>query len=493
MDQQRSIPLRVLVVEDVAADAELLLREVRRAGFAPEATRVETESDFLSCLAGLPDLIVADYSLPQFNAPRLLDLLRQRDYDIPVIVVTGAVTEDVIVACMQQGASDYLFKDRLGRLGQAVSRALAEKRQRDEQRHLREAQLRLAAIVQSSADAIISMTSDGTINSWNPAAEGLYGYAAHEAIGRSFTFLMPEELHSAFPAMLTQMERDYMVSHEETRRIRKDGRVLIISRAVSPIRSPSGKMIGLATIEADITARKESERARDEFLSSMSHDLKTPLVSIQGLTELVQQQLRRQGTTDAEHMATRLGGVVNSTRKMADLINQMLDVTRVQMGQLLELSRVYTDLAALVRQTVEQQGPTPPSYRIELNVPSRPMMGAVDPARFERVVANLLSNAVKYTPDGGVVELSLTSEDMDGNSWAVLTASDTGIGIPENDLPHVFTSFFRGSNVTGKIQGSGIGLASARQIVEQHGGFIGVRSEVGRGSTFTVRIPLVSA
>ncbi len=493
MDQQRSIPLRILVVEDVAADAELLLREVRRAGYAPEATRVETEDDFLHRLGSMPDLILADYSLPQFNAPRLLELLRQRDHDIPVIVVTGAVSEDVIVACMQQGASDYLFKDRLGRLGQAVSRALAEKRQRDEQRHLREAQLRLAAIVQSSADAIISMTPDGTINSWNPAAEALYGYAAQEVVGHSFTILMTAEQRAAFPAMLVQIERDFMVSHEETVRVRKDGRILTISRAVSPIRSSSGKMIGLATIESDITARKESERARDEFLSSMSHDLKTPLVSIQGLTELVQQQLRRQGTTDAENMAARLGGVVNSTRKMADLINQMLDVTRVQMGQLLELNRVPTDLAGLVRQAVDQQGPTPPTHRIELNVPAQPMIGAVDPARFERVVANLLSNAVKYSPAGGVVRLSLTSEVLDGDTWAILTAADSGIGIPEGDLPHIFTSFFRGSNVTGQIQGSGIGLAGARQIVEQHGGFIQATSELGRGAIFTVRIPLASA
>ncbi len=281
MDQRRSIPLRLLIVEDVAADAELLLRELRRAGYAPEATRVETEDEFLDRLINMPDLIVADYNLPQFNAPRLLELLHQRDHDVPVIVVTGAVSEDVIVLCMQQGASDYLFKDRLGRLGQAVTRALTEKRQRDEQRHLREAQLRLAAIVQSSADAIISMTPDGTINSWNPAAEGLYGYAAHEVIGQPFTMLMTSEQRAAFPARLAQFERDFMVSHEETQRVRKDGRILSISRAVSPIRAASGKMIGLATIEADITARKESERARDEFLSSMSHDLKTPLVSIQ--------------------------------------------------------------------------------------------------------------------------------------------------------------------------------------------------------------------
>ncbi len=490
MDRLRSLPLRVLIVEDQPTDAELLLFELRRAGYAPNATRVETEEAFLATLAEPLDLIVADYTLPQFDAPRALELLRHRDRDIPVIVVTGAVSEEVVVACMQQGASDYLFKDRLGRLGQAVERALAGKRHRDEQRQLWEVQLRLAAIVQSSADAIISMAPDGKITSWNPAAEYLYGYSAQESVGRSYTILLTPEQQVAFPVMLAQIEHDTLVSHEETQRVRKDGRVLTISRAVSPIRSNSGKMIGLATIEADITARKQSERARDEFLSSMSHDLKTPLVSIQGLTELVQQQLLRQGTADGERLAARLGGVVSSTRKMADLINQMLDVTRVQMGQLLELQRVPSDLGVLARQVVEQQQPASPTHRIELDGPAEPVIAEVDAARFERVLANLLSNAIKYSPGGGSIQVNLASEVIGGVGWATVSVTDHGIGILEADLPHVFTSFFRGSNVTGKIQGSGIGLAGARQIVEQHGGFIQARSSPERGTTFLVRIPL---
>jgi len=490
MKLPRLLPLRVLLVEDQATDAELLLHALRQAGYAPESTRVQTEDDFLAEILGSPDLILADYSLPQFDAPRALELLRRNDLDIPVIVVTGAVSEEVVVACMQQGASDYLFKDRLGRLGQAVERALAEKRHRDEQRQLREVQLRLAAIVQSSADAIISMAMDARITSWNPAAEQLYGYSASEAMGRPFSVLMPEAERAALPALLARLDHDNLVAHEEAQRVRKDGSVLMVSRAVSPIRAPDGKMIGAATIEADITAKKASERARDEFLSSMSHDLKTPLVSIQGLTELVQQQLLRQGTSDATRMATRLAGVVNSTRKMADLINHMLDVTRVQMGQLLEVERRPTDLVVLVKLAIDQQQVASPSHHIEIDAPNSPLVTPVDDSRFERVVANLLSNAVKYSPGGGVVRVKLWSEGEGPTAWAVVSVSDHGIGIPAADLPHVFTSFFRGSNVTGKIQGSGIGLASARQIVEQHGGYISAASGPGSGATFTVRIPL---
>jgi PAS domain S-box-containing protein len=490
MNHERLLPLRVLLVEDQVTDAELLLLALRQAGYAPEAIRVQTEESFLAEIESEPDLILADYSLPQFDAPRALELLRRRDRDIPVIVVTGAVSEEVVVACMQQGASDYLFKDKLGRLGPAVERALAEKLHRDEQRQLREVQLRLAAIVQSSTDAIISTAADGKISSWNPAAEQLYGYNVSEAVGQPFTMLMPETERATLPLLLARLHDENLVAHEEAQRIRKDGSFLMVSRAVSPIRSPAGEMTGAAIIESDITAKKATERAREEFLSSMSHDLKTPLVSIQGLTELVQQQLLRQGTSDAMRMATRLAGVVNSTRKMTDLINQMLDVTRVQMGQLLELERRPTDLITLVKLAIDLQQVASPSHHIELDSPAEPLIASVDDARFERVVANLLSNSVKYSPGGGVVRVKVWSEGQGSAPWAVISVSDRGIGIPEADLPHVFTSFFRGSNVSGKIPGSGIGLASARQIVEQHGGYISAAGSPGNGATFTARIPL---
>src|SRR6185437_5517426 len=238
MNHQRLLPLRVLLVEDQLTDAELLLHALRQAGYAPESIRVQTERDLLAEIEGEPDLILADYSLPQFDAPRALELLRRHDRDIPVIVVTGAVSEEVVVACMQQGASDYLFKDKLGRLGPAVHCSLGEKRQRDEQRQLREAQLRLAAIVQSSTDAIISTGAEGNISSWNPAAEQLYGYTVGEAVGQPFTMLMPETERATLPVLLARLHDDNLVAHEEAQRIRKDGSVLTVSRAVSPIRSP---------------------------------------------------------------------------------------------------------------------------------------------------------------------------------------------------------------------------------------------------------------
>ncbi|MGH2389205.1 MAG: sensor histidine kinase, partial [Chloroflexota bacterium] len=130
---------------------------------------------------------------------------------------------------------------------------------------------------------------------------------------------------------------------------------------------------------------------------------------------------------------------------------------------------------------------------IELDGPADPVIAEVDAARFERVLANLLSNAVKYSPGGGLIQVRLASDVIGGVGWAAVSVTDHGIGIPETDLPHVFTSFFRGSNVTGKIQGSGIGLAGARQIVEQHGGFIQARSAPESGTTFLVRIPLSAA
>jgi signal transduction histidine kinase len=158
------------------------------------------------------------------------------------------------------------------------------------------------------------------------------------------------------------------------------------------------------------------------------------------------------------------------------------------MGQPLELERAPTDLVNLVTQAVTEVQETTDRHRIELEtIPT--LVGEWDAARLERVVRNLLENAVKYSVDDDVIELRLARED-DGESAAVLTVHDHGIGIPPEDLPRIFDRFQRGSNVVGKIAGTGIGLAGARQIVEQHGGTITVSSEVRRGTTVTVRLPL---
>ena len=257
--RSRSAPLRVLVLEDEPTHAELMLRELRRAGFAPDWQRAQTEQDFLALLDPTVDLILADYRMPQFDASRALHLVRARGLDIPfIIIVSGAVGEDSAVALLQQGATDYLLKDRLARLGEAVRRALEQKRRLAEEIAERN---RWKAIVESSADAILGVSLEGVILSWNAGAERLYGYTREEVTGRPADFLAPPDRPDELPRILARLKRGEHLDHFETVRVRKDGKKIDVSLTISPIRNAAGNIIGASSIVHDISERKHGEDA----------------------------------------------------------------------------------------------------------------------------------------------------------------------------------------------------------------------------------------
>ena len=235
---------------------------------------------------------------------------------------------------------------------------------------------------------------------------------------------------------------------------------------------------------------QEAIRTRDEFVSSISHDLKNPLTALIAQAQMLQRRAASMGGDEGEQMLRGLENVVASASRIDRLINDLLDLAQVRMGRPLDLNRQPLDLVELVRQmaTEQQQLSEEHAIRIKTAIPTLP--GSWDRARLERVFGNLLSNSVKYSPDGGTITLSIWREDGGAGSFAVVAVRDRGLGIPDRDLAHIFERFQRGSNVMDRISGSGIGLAGARQIVEQHGGTISVQSREGEGSTFTVRLPL---
>ena len=232
-------------------------------------------------------------------------------------------------------------------------------------------------------------------------------------------------------------------------------------------------------------------RLRDEFLSSASHDLRNPLTTIQGRVQLLQRQLARKPPAP-EALAQALEEIAGAARKLQALIDELQDVSSLQIGRPLTLRRRPTDLVALARDEVEQAKETAPRHRLRLESSLPALVANVDPGRLRRVLDNLLANAIKYSPGGGEVVVTLRREgpDAGGTPWAALAVRDRGVGIPAADRPRLFERFYRASNVAGRIAGSGIGLAGVRQIVEQHGGTIDVESVEGQGSTFTVRLPL---
>ncbi|GAC1310633.1 MAG: hypothetical protein NVSMB27_47530 [Ktedonobacteraceae bacterium] len=227
---------------------------------------------------------------------------------------------------------------------------------------------------------------------------------------------------------------------------------------------------------------------RDDLLSTVSHDLKNPLGTIKGYAQLLKRHVQRASALNTDQLIDGLTKIDVTATKMTILINELLSLTRAQMGQQMELDLQPTDLVALAQLVVKEQQRTTRRHMLRVETFLQELIGFWDTNHLERVLVNLLSNAIKYSPNGGEIIVEVSQEDP----FACLVVKDAGVGIPAADLPHIFEQFHRAGNVIGKIKGTGIGLASVHQIVERHGGTISVESEEGKGAIFTVRLPLAS-
>jgi two-component system NtrC family sensor kinase len=241
---------------------------------------------------------------------------------------------------------------------------------------------------------------------------------------------------------------------------------------------------GIAVV-FDLTERKEQERFEQEFLAGIAHDIKNPLAAMKAQAQLMRRRLRN-GRLSQEIAEEGLTAVDGNVTRVANRLDELMDIALMRAGHTLDLAREPVDLVALTMARAETYRQTTERHQIVVLARDKSLTGLWDANRIERVIDNLFSNAIKYSPSGGIVQIELRRE----GTWAVLTISDEGVGIPPADLPHIFTRFARGSNVQGQVQGTGIGLAGARMLVEQHGGTVQAESVEGEGSTFTLRLPL---
>ena len=240
-----------------------------------------------------------------------------------------------------------------------------------------------------------------------------------------------------------------------------------------------------ARVERATAELREQITAKDEFMSTVSHDLKSPLTFIKGMAHL---RRRRAAPTPETHpLIDALEQIEASAGRMAQQLDELVDASRLHTGRPLDLRRSHVDLVALARKAVAEHQHTTDRHALHVSTRLPHLVGVWDELRLGRVLDNLIDNAVKFSPRGGAVKVSVGAEN-DGH--AVLCVSDRGEGIPEADLPHIFERFRRGGNVEGRIPGTGIGLAGVQRIVEQHHGSILVESRVGVGTKFTIRLPL---
>jgi PAS domain S-box-containing protein len=358
----------------------------------------------------------------------------------------------------------------------------------------------LAAIVNASHDAIIDVSTEARIISWNPAAEKLYGYSAEEAIGKGVDlFVPPAELADTASRHRRVVETGQPLSWEQHGH-RKDGTAFVSAVNIFPILDAARKIISVAGIGRDITALKETERqlvaareaafaasqAKSEFLSSMSHEIRTPMTAILGMAELI-------GEGELNEEQRRYIEILdNNGRALLDLINSILDLAKIESGRL-TLERVGFDLGEVVIKATQTLAFRAHAKGIELNVsiaPDVPTSVLGDPLRLRQVLINLIGNAIKFTEQGEV----LVSVERDSAPAAPtrlkFSVHDTGIGIPKDKLPLLFATFSQADSSTArKYGGSGLGLAIVKRLVNLMHGEVSLESEFGKGSTFSFTSP----
>jgi PAS domain S-box-containing protein len=274
-------PIRVLIVEDSEEDALLIAHQLQTA-YDLEYQRVVNASQMRVALEKYWDVIISDFSMPGFDGLDALRLLQETKLDIPFIIVSGAIGEDIAVHAMKSGASDYVMKGKLARLVPAIEREVREAEGRLERRRAEMAVAHLAAIVESSDDAIIGMALDGTVLSWNSGAERIYGYSAEEALGHRITLVAPPVSAGEIPQIFDKIKRGERMDGYETIRVKKDGTPIDVSLTISPIKNSAGKITGISAIERDITEQKRVESERKRLIEELSQAL-TKVKTLSGL------------------------------------------------------------------------------------------------------------------------------------------------------------------------------------------------------------------
>jgi PAS domain S-box-containing protein len=397
----------------------------------------------------------------------------------------------------------------------------------------------LAAIVESSDDAIIGKTLDSVIRSWNSGAQRIFGYAAEEIVGQSILVLIPPELHDQERTIIRHLSRNERISFYETTRLRKDGTRVDVSLTASPILDDEGKVIGASKIARDVTeairlrraerelaeqlqqqaielehqieeaqvlqseleetnfelqralelARvakadaEEANRTKGQFLATMSHELRTPLNAIGGYVDLMDMGIR--GTITDEQRAD-LSRIKLNQRILLRLIEDVLDFAKLESGrQEYRISDVHIDdvlrnLEAVIAPTLRRKGLT---YHFASC--GEDAVARADANKVEQIMLNLLSNAAKFTDCGRVDVRCLV-----GDRALEIAVTDTGRGIAPAMLERVFEPFVQEhADLTRTAQGTGLGLAISRQLARGMGGDVTVQSVLGKGSTFTLRLP----
>jgi len=495
---------RVLLIEDDKLDQMIFERLVIEQGLAYDykiAGSFAQAKDILSYSKF--DIIIVDYFLGDGTAFDILDLIT----DTPIVFATGAGDEEIAIKAMKAGAYDYIIKDMkrnyLKILPQVIEKAIADKKlknalkdyhhnlealvkQRTEQ--LAEEKELLAITLSSMTDGVIAVDAEKRIILFNKGAENLTGWSFDEVQARAIDEVLhivdektKKTLESPIDKVLISGESENGTDRDVL--IAKDGSNCSISTTAVPLRKDGGTLIGVVMVLRDVSHEREIDRMKTEFVSSVSHELRTPLTSIKAYTATIlrdpnmPEQIRREFLTIIDEESDLL----------KNLIEGLLEISRIE-SETVKFAREPVDIAAVIDQVLSGLQHLADKKNIQLKTDIGDKLGQLqgDEGKIQSMVMNLANNAIKFTPEKGRVSVSAHRQRQE----LVIRVSDTGVGIPKEELAKIFDRFYR-AHQSGKVTpGTGLGLAIVKEIVNMHAGRIEVESQPGQGTTFTVFLPL---
>jgi PAS domain S-box-containing protein len=514
LETNRDITARRQAEEALSQQRELLQVTLSSIGDGVIATDVDGKITFINSMAqSITGWGIEAEGRPVHEVFNIINEQTRLGVDNPALkamsdgVIVGLANHTVLITKdgneIPIDDSGAPIRDIDGRVLGAVLifRDVTERRKADR------AQGILAEIVQSSDDAIISKSLDGTIRSWNEGAEKLFGYSEKEVIGQSIKIIIPPERLNEEESILERLGGGERIQHFETVRVAKDGRRIPISLTVSPVKNRAGEIIGASKIARDISQQKliEQERERllvreqqlrteaqaasklkDEFLATVSHELRTPLNAILGWGTML-----RQREVPPDTLKSGIAAIERNARFQAQLIEDLLDVSRIISGKM-RLDIKTIEIKPIIKSVLESLQPAAEAKQIHLEMIVDPLANRLraDEARLQQIIWNLLSNSVKFTDKGGLITIRIGRSE----SAIEIVVTDNGQGINPEFLPYVFDRFQQAdASITRKHGGLGLGLAISRHLVELHGGTIEVTSPgIGQGSTFKVRLPVAA-
>ena len=490
--------LRLLLIEDSENDAQLLVRELKRAGYDVRYERVDTEETLTAALNRQTwDLVIGDYSMPQFSGMAALRIIQERGLDLPFISVSGTITEEMAVAAMRAGAKDYVTKGHLQRLIPAIERELRESEARAARRN---AEASFATLVEFAPIGIYRSNPAGQFLSVNSALVRMLGYDSSDQV---LQLDMGRDVYADTAERERLLDRDTYSDRQyddvEATWKRKDGRLLQVQLSVRAVRNAASQVDYYETFVRDVTDQRRLQQqltqsqkmeAIGRLAGGVAHDFNNLLTVITSYSDLVFQDLPPDDPRRDD---------VDQVRKAADgaaaLTRQLLAFSRQQVlePKVIDLNSVVDNLKKILQRVIGED--------VELTTVLTGDLAAVkaDVSQIEQILMNLAVNARDAMPTGGKLTIETTNVDYDperqqrsdgSRKFVMLAVTDTGTGMDEATKAKIFEPFFT-TKQPGK--GTGLGLATVYGIVTQAGGCIWVYSELGHGTSFKIYLPQVDA